>query len=140
MGSAVENAAEQARTAEQKRAEPVSFQELFLSQQDENEDDTMLGELLVRTQEMWPKIFQSKDVAAVINGQHGRPLQTMLRECLFGENFSGAVSPMAASKRLLRHVGNMVRVGDSTVALRVTPQKEQLSPNFGDGRDQAAAA
>jgi hypothetical protein len=129
VGSAVENAAEQAAKipvpAEKERrevvkAEKVDFETLFVAQDDADEDAASLSEVLVELALNFPNGFEAKDATSYVNdAPEGNRLKALLREFLFdGRPPSEKPSSRAVGKQLARHVGNVVRYGKGSVVLK----------------------
>jgi hypothetical protein len=153
-GSAVENGARQHLgyaflSGRLNECSPVefSFKDLFLSQEDEEEEGASLSEALSALQGQWPdqQQFQAGDVARLLEGatrvgeidadasdderkRHTaaeaaeNQRRTVLREFLLPElsrtRFVADVSGAVVGKRLRGHVGNPVRNGDRTLVLK----------------------
>jgi hypothetical protein len=127
VGSAVEHAAEQAgmRTeVDEGEGELIDFKKLFLEQEEKNEDDTSLATILVMMRNKWPKGFDARDVANVVNrGEY--------EDAAFGADIRDFLSllPNAVNtaksigRRLKKYVGEPVRYGGETLALKVSDVK-----------------
>jgi hypothetical protein len=124
VGSAVENAAKEAGRA-------VDFQKLFQEQEDDDEDDSSLAAILAGMRRKWPETFKAGDVCNVINGVGGfedAGLGGDLRDYLFPTlPHHQSVTPKAVGKRLKKHVGEPVRSGDETLALKTEEKDGQLT-------------
>jgi hypothetical protein len=123
VGSAVENAAAFGA------GEEVSFKTLFAAQDEADEDAASLSELLVELASSFPRGFEAKAAAEIINDvmQEGRKLRALLREFLFdGRPLGERERPSArvVGIRLARHVGNVVRNGKDSVVLKAVPIKD----------------
>jgi hypothetical protein len=131
VGSAVENAAAQHHAIDADKAATIDFRDLFLSQEDDDEDSSSLADMLDGMISKWTDggAFKAAEVAALINGQIGQyagaedlQLGTTIREFLFPSAAAGnTVSPKAVGKQLKRHLGEPVRKGDSTLILQMRP-------------------
>jgi hypothetical protein len=128
VGSAVENAAALA-------GEEIDFQDLFLTQEDDEEDTTTLADALKVMRRRWPAFFKANDVADLINRRDADAgLDTLggmnadsaaLRDFLFGTMPPGFIAtPKAVGKRLRAHVDEPVKVGDQTLVLRRSVERE----------------
>src|SRR6476646_4548076 len=128
VGSAVEHAAELFEPDS-----PVDFQNLFLAQDDEDEDSTSLAEALEIMLMKWMGAFDAADVAKAINGQpqdrsspdqYGAPSTpdpnaASLREFLFPTApLSQLANPKSIGRRLRNHVDEPVRSRGRTLVLR----------------------
>jgi hypothetical protein len=126
VGSAVENAAAQAE-------EIVEFQELFLLQEEGEEDAASLADALVVMHRRWgTNTFKASDVADVINrkgADTGFLVESVLnvliedsvilRDFLFGYmNPSLVATSKSVGKRLSAHVDEPVMVRGTTMILR----------------------
>src|SRR5204863_145741 len=124
VGQAVEHAAEQhkkhvdglAEDADKNcPPEPIKFKDLFLSQEEDDQEIADLADALVVLSDQWPKEapFNAKDVAGLINTAGDfPPAETResgqtLREFLFpGPQSPQLVGAKNVTKRLKRHVGD----------------------------------
>ena len=109
VGSAVENAA----------AEPIDFKQLFLEQEEDDEDAAQLGDVLEVLYNEWKdEKFDAGGVATIMNGQSfmdGRA-QT-LREVLCSD-LQGDVSPKVIGRRLKKRRDAPQFVGKLQLVLR----------------------
>jgi hypothetical protein len=139
VGSAVENAAKQ--HAERAAAsgmeahmacppEAISFKDLFLAQEEDDEEAASLADALAVLDVKWPNgaIFQAADVAKLINstGESSsgadRECGMILREFLFPRApASQTITAKAVGKRLRRHVGEPVAKDNKTFILTDFP-------------------
>jgi hypothetical protein len=117
VGSAVENAAKEA-------GYQVDFQKLFQEQEDEDEDDTSLAAVLAGMRRKWPGGFKASEVCNVINNFANGVFEDIglggdLHDFLFpGQPHNRAITPKSVGKRLKKHVGEPVRCGGETLALK----------------------
>ncbi len=143
VGSAVENAAAQhvehvaalAMPAGTTTPKLVRFRDLFLEQEQDDEETASLADVLDALAGKWPdcRIFHSNDVGRVINDQSDyrteaeKQAAQTIREFLFPNLPPGhTVTAKAIGKRLKRYVGDPVRYGARTLVL-----KSQPDPNGG---------
>jgi hypothetical protein len=140
VGSAIEHAAQQhhehvtafAMDKVKDGPETIRFRDLFLSQEDDDEETASLAETLgALAATNWPKIegqapgtFQAADVARLLNDRSITVANEVLeraatvREFLFPKHPDGqTVTPKSVGKRLKAHAGEPVRVGDQTFTL-----------------------
>ena len=131
VGSAVENAAKlhaasvAARVAAMVEDPPenlpiaISFRDLFLLQEDDDEENASLADALTALEANWPTKtkFQAAALARVLNDQSDyrtsdeKDRTVTLREFLFPTATQGqVVTAKAAGKRLKRYVGEPVKV------------------------------
>ena len=122
VGSAVENAA-----AVRAQGSRLNFRDLFLSQEDDDEENASLADALTALERQWPseRTFAAADLAKVLNDQSAYQGDTekeraaTLREFLFPSLPQGqTITAKSAGKRLKRHYGEPVRVGDRTLVLK----------------------
>jgi hypothetical protein len=140
VGSAVENAAKQAVKQHVERVaalvedanalgapEALNFRDLFLSQEEDEEDTASIAEALAALAFEWPdgNTFTAGDLAKKLNDQSvmridaQRERQATLREFLFADlPHDRTITTKSASKRLRKHVGDPVRVAKSILCLR----------------------
>ena len=140
VGSAVEHAARQhVEHVAALAVEPdpncpaigVNFRDLFLNQEDDDEESAGLGDALqamaeirwLRTNSTGP--FQASDLARYLNDRSEMRMEadvertSVLHEFLFPEGRQGHdVSAKSVGRTLKRHLGEPVRVGKSTLILR----------------------
>jgi hypothetical protein len=123
VGSAVENAAKEA-------GQEVDFQKLFLEQDDEDEDDASLSAVLAGMRNKWPGGFKASDVSNVINSCafEDAGLGGDIRELLYPAQVSAQaiITPKSVGKRLKNHVGDPVRCGDETLALKTKKDNNEM--------------
>jgi hypothetical protein len=123
IGSAVEHAARLA-------GQDLDFKNLFLSQEDDDEDSASLADALAVMERRWTE-FKANDVADLINKRDADAsldLETLremnrdsatLRDFLFGHTPAGFVAtPKSVGRRLKAHVDEPVRSGERTLILR----------------------
>jgi hypothetical protein len=107
----------------------VDFRELFLSQEEDDEESASLADMLSAMAWKWPgaKLATAGDISKVMNvDQHDqyvheadKQLAITLREFLFPKLPPGhAVSAKSVASRLKRHVGEPVKHGDKTLILK----------------------
>jgi hypothetical protein len=119
IGSAVEHAYKQTPPpAPSWYQEPLDFEKLFLTLEDDEEESAALADVLAIFAKRWPegKTFKAADVATLIN-VWGDPDGHELREILFP---AAKYDPTTKSvgRRLKSHVDEPVRHGERTLALR----------------------
>lgn len=116
---------------------PISFRELFLSQEADNEDTASLTDALSALATIWPneQRFDAAAVARIINSAKCRDDSSLasniyqhdalvLREFLFPElAASQAATPKATGKRLGRYVDDPVNWGERTLVLKTYNDK-----------------
>jgi hypothetical protein len=146
----------------------VRFKELFLAQEEEDEESASLANVLAALGSKWPNqaTFLAADVAKLVNatGETGRdqtaqrnvrigsreeepPLRTtdaeraaVVREFLFPRIASSVtVTATTASKRLKRHVGAPVRHDGGMLVLRESPNPHTKILSFYVGRTDLPA-
>jgi hypothetical protein len=127
VGAAIENAAKQHSAAidpaayaeDRGRPVPVDFQQLFISQEADDEESSSLADALDILNRRWPAgTFKAADVAKMINESGTTPDGAVVREFLFpGGRSDQVVSTKSVGKRLGAHVGNPVRYGEKTLSL-----------------------
>jgi hypothetical protein len=113
----------------------LDFQNLFLSQEEDEEESASLADALVALDEKWPngREFSAADVARMANDQSAYTSDAecqrnvTVREFLFPNTPQGqTVTAKAVGKRLKRHLGEPVKRGDHTLIL-----KERRDPHGG---------
>jgi hypothetical protein len=119
IGSAVESAARAC-------GEAVRFRDLFLAQEEDDEESASLADALAVLAATWPNQtqFPAAHVANLINtaSQTEHEGGMTLREFLFPEvSQTLAVSAKATAKRLKRYLGEPVPNNDKTLILREIP-------------------
>jgi hypothetical protein len=128
IGSAVEHAAQLA-------GRDLDFKNMFLSQEDDDEDSASLADALAVMERRWTE-FKANDVADLINKRDADAsldLETLremnrdsatLRDFLFGHTPAGFVAtPKSVGHRLKAHVDEPVRSGERTLILRARPDR-----------------
>jgi hypothetical protein len=123
IGSAVEHAA-------RLDGRDLDFKDLFLSQEEDDEDSASLADALAVMERRWTE-FKANDVADLINKRDAdasldvETLREMnrdsatLRDFLFGHAPAGFVAtPKSVGRRLTAHVDEPVRSGERTLILR----------------------
>jgi hypothetical protein len=149
VGSAVENAA--ARHAEEHanavaamvedanapRPKKIDFRDLFLAQEEDDEESASLGDALAALANKWPDRFQSTDIAKLINNRSEYQIDTdkecaaTVREFLFPRlQPSQDVSAKSLGKALKCHVGEPLRNGARTLILRTSEDTHSKIANF----------
>jgi hypothetical protein len=143
VGSAVEHAAEQhaVLTVDDVTwmtsptppcpAQSISFRQLFLEQEDADEDAASLADVLSHMADKWPRgrdaeMPQSSKLAEMINNHQAnwvidtdRELGSTLREFLFPTLPQGqTVSAKSVGRLLNKYLGNPVRTGQQTLVLK----------------------
>ena len=119
IGSAVEHAARLA-------GRDLDFQNLFLSQEEDDEDSASLADALAVMERRWRE-FKASDVADLINKRDADASLDVetLRDFLFGHAPAGSVAtPKSVGHRLRAHVDEPVRSGERTLLLRA--RKDRL--------------
>jgi hypothetical protein len=152
VGSAVENAALQHMTSvnEQVAAlvidqpdrppQEISFRDLFLAQEADDEDSATLADILAGMAAKWPdgKLFKAADVADVLNQAGNQYAQSAsntlaadLRDFLYPKrDCPSSVTGKSVGNRLKKHVGDPVKHGDRTFILRSAPDTHTKVMNF----------
>jgi hypothetical protein len=151
VGSAVENAAKlhakastdrvAAMVEDPPKSPPVtvSFRNLFLSQEEDDEEGAALVDALTALEAKWPKeqTFLAADLAKMLNDQSDfrgdteKERAATLREFLFPTAPSGQViTAKSASKRLKRHYGEPVQANKRTLILRSTEDSHTKTSAF----------
>ena len=144
IGSAIEHAAEQhaKQTADDTSwmtstpppcpAQSISFKDLFLEQEEADEDAASLGDALSQMAAKWPKptkkehMAKSSELAKLINDHQSnwvpegdRELGSTLRELLYPTLPPGqSVSAKSVTRMLNKYLGNPVRTGQQTLVLK----------------------
>jgi hypothetical protein len=146
VGSAVENAAQQhvklyhdAVAATVMGADPtpldagairpmtINFRDLFLVQEEDDEESASLGDALAALAGKWPDgaNFKSADIAKLINNRSEYQIDSdkecaaTAREFLFpNQPLSQDVSPKSVTKMIKRHIGEPVKSGKRTLVLK----------------------
>jgi hypothetical protein len=132
VGSAVEHGAKLI-------GQQLDFQDLFMSQEEDDEEAASLADALTVMRRRWPT-FRANDVADLINRKDAdasldeATLREMnadsatLRDFLFGSTPPGFVAtPKGVGKRLRAHIDEPVRTGNQVLALRRTVDRVQVS-------------
>lgn len=145
VGSAVENASRRqtehvaagVMDATAQRPHAINFRDMFLEQEDDEEDnDSLAAALTAMAQTVWSNTgmtgeFKANDLAAELNANPAiqGPIEVercaVLREFLFPNALPNHVfSSKGVGKALRRHVGEPVRSGDNTLILKgIRPEK-----------------
>jgi hypothetical protein len=115
----------------------ISFKNLFLVQEEDDEDSASLADALAVLAEKWPNetLFQAADVAKLANATgewaNEREHAITLREFLFpGIPPHQAVTAKATGKRLKRHVDEPVPRDGNILSLKQTPDTHVKISNF----------
>jgi hypothetical protein len=113
----------------------ISFRDLFIEQEQDEEESASLADALDAMDREWPNetLFQSADVAKLINDQSDLRItdqiqrSATLREFLFPQlPQNQTATAKATGKRLKRHIGDPVQHGNHTLIL-----KEYRDPHGG---------
>jgi len=101
----------------------VDFQQLFLAQDDEDEDSNSLAEALASMRHKWPASFDASEIARFINepgsGPSDQLRSTTLREFFYPNAKPDHVaSAKSVGSLLVKYVDDPVRWGDDTLILR----------------------
>lgn len=105
----------------------VSFKDLFLSREADDEESANLADLLEALATKWPKgaSFQASDIAKVANDQSeyviesDKQLGAVVRDVLYPKALpSLVVTPRSLGKALGKHVGEPVARSDRTLVLK----------------------
>jgi hypothetical protein len=111
IGSAVEHAA-------RLNGREVEFKDLFIDQEEEDEESASLAEALAVMLDVWPKGFKAEEVAKLANQRHNKHGLT-LREFLFPATPpSFDATPKAVAKRLAHHLDEPVWSGERQLTLK----------------------
>jgi hypothetical protein len=118
VGSAVEHAA----------AEPLDFQDLFLVQEEDDEESASLADALDVLASRWRngQEFRAFEVANIINNAQATDEQAItLRDFVFpGFPIGHNTTPKSTGKRLMKHLDSPVKQGNRTIALRSRKDRE----------------
>ena len=128
IGSAVEHAAN-LHGAGPKDAAEVDFQQLFLEQEEDDEESASLADALAAMAEEWPKKkeFKAAEVATIINESSLNQRGATLSEFLFpGAPFGFTATAKSTGKRLKSHLDGPVKGGDRTFVLRAKRKDNEL--------------
>lgn len=131
VGSAIEHAAQLVvegtppgtyEPDDRAKPTPISFADMFLAGEDEDDDSASLADALAILSREWPTTFDAKDVAELANNQID-PKGATLRDFLHqgASTPPGHVTTAKSVGRLLkRHLDEPVTHGDRTLILRST--------------------
>jgi hypothetical protein len=115
----------------------INFKDLFLVQEEDDEESASLADALAILADNWPKneMFQAVDVAKLANATgewaNERESAMTLREFLFPKlPQNQAVSAKATGKRLKRHVDEPVPRNGETLSLKETRNPHTKCLNF----------
>ena len=113
VGSAVEHAAGLL-------PQPLDFRELFLAQEEEDEESASLADILAILRAEWPKKFDAHDVAGFINTEYPKEEQLQVREFLYPKVTDRKVvfSGKSVGKALGNYLDGPVKKGEQTLILR----------------------
>jgi hypothetical protein len=125
----------------------LDFQELFTSQEEDEEEAASLADVLTVMRRRW-STFKANDVADLVNRKDadaGLDLNALhemnadsatLRDFLFGSTPPGFVAtPKAVGRRLRAHIDEPVKVGELALVLRRSMDREGVS-NFWVGEPE----
>ena len=116
MGSAVEHAARLANPDCE-----VDFQNLFLMQEEVEEESTSLADVLSELAKRWPMTFSAANVAELVN-DWSDPTGATIREFLYPSAPPNHIAtPKSVGKLLKSHLDEPVRHGERTFILRAAP-------------------
>jgi hypothetical protein len=151
VGSAVENAAKLHAKASTDRVAAmvedapknppvtISFRNLFLSQEEDDEEGAALVDALTALEAKWPgqQTFLAADLAKMLNDQSDfrgdaeKERAATLREFLFPTAPQGqTITAKSAGKRLKRHYGEPVQANNRTLILRSTEDSHTKNTAF----------
>jgi hypothetical protein len=151
VGSAVEYAAAQhvrdteervAAMVDDAPAQPpttINFRDLFLSQEEDDEENASLADALAAMDGKWPKAetFQASDVARLLNDRSEDQIDVdkeravILREFLLPKVAPNQdVSAKSVSKAIKHHVGALVKVGDRMLILKMGQDAHTKTTTF----------
>jgi hypothetical protein len=141
IGQAVEAAAKAHKNTQPDDPIPVSFKELFLNQEKDDDSSGDLAEALAAMAAMPGNSsegkFRAADVAAAANitgdgaSSTLRERAAVLRELLFPKvPENQAVTAKATSKRLRRHLDEPVAYNEETLILKCTPDTHDKSLDY----------
>jgi hypothetical protein len=112
-------------------AEDLDFKNLFLSQEDDDEDSASLADALTVIKRQWAIKFKANDIADLINkreADQGESVESLrekirdgavLRDFFFGHVPAGFVATAkSVGRRLQAHIDELVRHGGRTLVLR----------------------
>jgi hypothetical protein len=113
VGSAVENAAKLT-------GYELDFQQLFIAQEEDDEESASLADMLEVLEKRWPDAaFSANAVANVINDRYQRDDGQIVRDVLLpGALPEHVFSAKSVGRLLNKHVDNAVRSGGRTLVLR----------------------
>jgi hypothetical protein len=102
----------------------IDFQDLFLEQDEDDEDAASLADCLAILQARWPNGFKAADVAGLANDRFSESGSAVF-DLLFGQvpaNFEA--TPKAVGKRLKNHLDEPVWHGERTLTLKAYPSRD----------------
>ena len=112
IGSAVEHAARCA-------GHELDFQDLFLAQEEDDEEAASLADVLEVFVKTWPQQFEAKDVAAMINAVSPSEDEQTVRDYLLpGAPAQHMFTTKTVGRLLKKHLDEPVRGGERTLVLR----------------------
>jgi hypothetical protein len=102
----------------------ADFQELFVQQDEDDEESVALADILAILAKEFPKGFDADDIAGHINVEHPNKDELQVREFLFPKVTDQKVicSSKSVGRMLKKHLDNPVTHGERTLILR---KKEQ---------------
>jgi hypothetical protein len=124
------------------RPAPISFKNLFLTQEEDDEEGASLADALAALAEQWQNCanFRAADVVRLVNDQSDYRLEAekqrgeTLREFLFPNLPLGhTATAKAASNQLKRHLSEPVMRGARTFTLYGVPDPHDKTLNFSVG-------
>ena len=126
VGAAVEHAAKLHIAAKpdkdnKEKYPEVDFQNLFLGQEEEDEESASLADVLNAIASRWPtgQEFGANEVADVINAEEASDVRATLREFIFKDFPAGhRTTPKSVGRYFKKHLDNPVKHGEHTLVLR----------------------
>ena len=125
---------------------PISFKNLFLAQEEDDDESASLADVLAVLAEKYPggTPFQAADVGKIINASgdwvdgrwieitdEARESRATLRDFLFPDaSEKESVSAKATGRRLKKHVGEPVNRGGNTLVLKTMPNSHTKALDF----------
>jgi hypothetical protein len=114
VGSAIENAASQ----------PIDFQQLFLEQDEDDEEAASLGDLLIELHKEFGEVqFTSADIGALVHHANDstdpqQQLGRAMAEFLFSGKDVGVISSKSIGRALKKNIDAPTKVGDRILVLK----------------------
>jgi hypothetical protein len=131
VGSAVELAAKLHAAGKPEKDRPaIDFQDLFLVQEEDDEESASLADVLNVLASRWPKEqeFRAFEVANIINNEATDEQAITLRDFLFpGLPVGHNTTPKSAGKRLMKHLDSPVKQRNRTLALRSRKDRDSMT-------------